>query len=109
VRTADIFGGRVALLMEWLWRRGARSAGVELLRDAVRSARDAGLDGVAALAMPGTPHRRLLLRLGFLPIPACLAPKRGTFNRGPEAEEDAAARWYEPSNWHLTWGDGFLL
>ncbi len=109
LRTAEIFGGRVALLMEWLWQRGARAAAADLVRDAVRSARAAGLDAVAALAMPGTAHRRSLLHLGFLPIPAWLAPKRVTFNVGPENEGDDSARWYEPSHWHLSWGDGFLL
>ncbi len=108
-RTTLIFGCPEALLMESSWKPGARGLAIDLLRDAVRSARRARLDGVAALATPSTSHRRMLLRLGFVPVPAWCTPRRVTFNVGPELEDEDAAQWYEPSNWQLSFGDGFLL
>jgi hypothetical protein len=109
VRTAELEGMRLALVMEWAWRPGAQREGIAALRAAVRLGRAAGAHVVGALAMPGTMHRRLLRRLGFVGVPGWLAPKRVVLTVAPEVEGADAARWYRAASWHLTWGDGFLL
>jgi hypothetical protein len=109
VRTTELQGMRLALVMEWAWRPGAHREGIAALREAVRLGRAAGAHVVSALAMPGTRHRRLLGRLGFIGVPRWLAPKRVIFNVAPEVSDTDATRWYCASSWHLTWGDGTLV
>jgi hypothetical protein len=109
VRTAQLFGLRLALVMEWFWRPQARRESLRLMREVIRFGRSLGVHGVAALAMPGTLQRRLLRRLGFIGIPEFLFPKTNTLNVCPEKEGGEPTSWFEPSNWYLTWGDGFML
>jgi len=109
VRTVELEGMSLALVMEWAWLPGAAREGIAVLHEAVRLGRAAGAHLIGALAMPGTMHRRLLHRHGFLGVPGWLAPKRVVLTVAPEVEGVAAARWYRAANWHLTWGDGFLL
>jgi len=109
VRVAAQFGMRLVFVMEWLWRRDARRDGAALIRDVVRLARAAGAHGAAALAMPGTLQRRLLWRLGFIPIPELLFPGTITLMVRLERELPEGRRWFQPSSWYLTWGDGDLL
>jgi GNAT superfamily N-acetyltransferase len=109
MRFATLFGLRVALVMEWLWRPQAEAAALGILEEAVALSRAADTDLVAALAMPDTRQRRLLVRMGFLPVPGWLRPAQTTFNVGPETAPPAAARWFTPSDWYLTWGDGLIV
>jgi GNAT superfamily N-acetyltransferase len=109
IRTATLFGLRLVLVMEWFWRPEARRESLRLMSEVIRFARSLGVHGVAALAMPGTLQRRLLRRIGFIGIPEFLFPKTNTLNVGPEKEGGEPARWFTPSNWYLTWGDGFML
>jgi hypothetical protein len=57
--------------------------------------------------MPGTRQRRVLRRLGFVPVPRAMLPKVITLNVRPRGAD--AAPWLAPSSWYLTWGDGFVL
>ncbi len=109
VRSTDLRGIRMLLVMEWAWRAGARRDAVGALREAVRLGRAAGAHAVSALAMPGTAHRRMLRRLAFVGLPARLNPRRVTLNVAPAAGALETSPWYSPASWHLTWGDGFLL
>jgi hypothetical protein len=109
VRTATLLGLRFVFVMEWLWRPSARGGGLGLMRDVIRLARSADAHGVAVLAMPGTGPRRLLRRLGFLPIPGALLPKSTTLNLCPPTATAETRRWREPRHWYVTWGDGFIL
>jgi GNAT superfamily N-acetyltransferase len=109
IRTATLFGLRLAFVMEWFWRPEARRESLRLMSEVIRFARSLGVHGVAALAMPGTLQRRLLWRLGFIGVPEFLFPKTNTLNVGPEKEGGEPARWFVSANWYLTWGDGFML
>jgi hypothetical protein len=79
------------------------------MQEVIRLARNLGAHGVGALAMPGTLQRRLLRRLGFVGIPELLFPKTTTLNVCPKNQGSETALWFEPANWYLTWGDGFVL
>lgn len=109
VRTALLFGLRLAFVMEWFWRPEARQDALRLMQEVIRFARSAEADGVAALAMPGTLQRRLLQRLGFIVVPEFLFPRSIGLNVRPEMQGGETSRWFKCSNWYLTWGDGFLL
>jgi GNAT superfamily N-acetyltransferase len=109
VRTALLFGLRLAFVMEWFWRPEARRDGLRLITEVIRFARSVEAHGVMALAMPGTLQRRMLQRLGFIGVPEFLLPKTNTLTICPEERGGEPTRWFAPSNWYLTWGDGFLL
>ena len=52
--------------------------------------------------------RALLRRLGFLPLPGRLVPSGLTLT--VEALADPPdARWFAPSSWYLTFGDGDVV
>lgn len=102
-------GLQIAFVMEWLWAHGRRGEGLGLMREALRVAREGGAVAAAALAMPGTPQRRLLHRLGFVGIPGILFPERVTLAVRPECEGGEAERWFRPASWYLTFGDGDVV
>lgn len=106
VRTATLVSLRLVVVMEWHWAAGSRREGVDLMREVIAYGRAVGADAVAALAMPGTLHRRVLQRFGFVGVPAAAYPKVVTLTVRPVDEDP---RWGEPSSWYLTWGDGFVL
>jgi hypothetical protein len=109
VRIAQKFGLQLVFVMEWLWRRGRLRDGLHLMKETVRLAGDAGAHGVVALAMPGTVQRRLLRQLGFFGIPEALFSSGITLVVRVIAYPTGTQRWFEPSNWYLTFGDGVLL
>ena len=102
-------GLRFVFVMDWLWQRGRRHEGMQLMRQIIQVARDVDAVGVAALAMPGTAQRRSLRRLGFLVLPQRLFPEEITLEVLPVGAQAEAAQWFEPANWYLTFGDGNLL
>ncbi len=109
VRTTSLFGVSMLLLMDWMWAEGRRNEGRDLLDDAVEQARRAGACAVAAMAMPGTLHHRLLRNAGFISVPHMMLPKAIHFVVRLDRPVDDPTPWMEPSSWYLTWGDGFLL
>jgi GNAT superfamily N-acetyltransferase len=108
VRVAALAGVRLVLVMDWHWRHGAADAARELMRDVIRFAEYADVDGVAALAAHGTAHRVVLRRQGFLPVPEFAFPRTPRLSVRPERHDDVA-RWVDPTHWYYTWGDGLLL
>jgi predicted N-acetyltransferase YhbS len=108
VRVAPQFGLNLAFVMEWHWAAGRRRDGGALMREVGRAGRRAGAHGVAALAMPGTPQRRVLRRLGFIGIPETFFPTTIVLTARPEPEDNPNA-WFTPASWYLTFGDGDLL
>lgn len=98
------------------WSRPAFHEGhTDLFRHAddllpIAIARGERAHGVMALAMPGTPHRRRLRRLGFIGVPRALRPETVTLTVKPlETDPEKRTGWLEPSNWYLTFGDGELV
>ena len=108
VRIAALAGVRLIFVMDWHWRRGAADAARELMRDIIRLAARADVDGVAALAAQRTIHRAALRHLGFLPVPEFAFPRAPRLSVRPERHDDLA-RWVDPAHWYYTWGDGLLL
>lgn len=109
VRLVSLLGLRLLFVMEWHWRKGATAAGQRLVRDILELARKADAHGVAVMAARGTPHRGILQRRGFLAVPSPLFPKGawpGVRPRGRHADD---ARWFTPTNWYSTWGDGLVI
>jgi GNAT superfamily N-acetyltransferase len=109
IRAAELAGLRFVFLMEWHWRGGAVGAGRGLAQAAMSLARAIGADGVAAMANPGTPQRRALGQLGFVPVPQWLFPKTSLMSVRPERKDANAPGWIQGRNWYLTWGDGLIL
>jgi len=108
-RTATLFNLRFVLVMEWFWRAGAVHHALNLVRRVVEYGQSVRAHGVAALAMPATPQRRLLHRMGFVGIPRAMQPKTARLVVAPLMDGPERQRWFKPENWYLTWGDGFIL
>lgn len=107
VRVAVRRGIRVVSIMEWFWRR--QHQGRQIMREVVRFARSVGAPVIAAVAMPGTVHRRQLWRLGFVGVPHVFWRNVITLTVGPQGKSADRDRWFVPSNWYLTFGDGDIL
>ncbi len=109
VRVVDLFGIKSLLIMDWVWADGFETHGARLLRDAVALGKRLGATAASAIAMPGTLHRRLLRRAGFLAVPSFLRPRSVYFVVRLDRNDPDPLRWMEASNWYLTWGDGFIV
>src|SRR5262249_11449368 len=109
VRVVDLMGLRLLFVMEWHCQSGGAGAARFLMEEAIELAGLVGAHGVTALATAGTPHRRLLRRLGFMPVPEWAFPKlsRMSVRIAPEAPE--VTGWQDPRSWYVTWGDGLVL
>lgn len=109
VRRATLDGIPLLFVMEWLWAEGRESDGRDLIKEAIRLARVVEAHGVAVLSRPGTLQYRVLRRCGFVSVPPFLFNKSVHFMVGCREATGDRARWIEPANWYLTWGDGLIL
>ena len=109
IRIANLFGFPLLCLMEWHWCKDARDAAEELLREIVQVAASMKMYGVTALAMHGTLQARILAKHGFLFVPKKLLQKSVTLAVRSEDPQLETTVLTNPSDWYLTWGDGFIL
>jgi GNAT superfamily N-acetyltransferase len=109
IRFAYVAGIRLVMVMEWFWRRGCRESGEALLSSAVELAKITDAQGVAALAAPRSLQRGLLVRHGFLPVPAASFPKTTMLSVRLEDRTVDPSPWLDRANWYTTWGDGYIL
>ncbi|MDJ0927430.1 MAG: hypothetical protein QNJ73_07230 [Gammaproteobacteria bacterium] len=109
IRPLLIAGLKVVFVMEWHWQQKASGQEMVLMEELLDSARKAGVHAVAALSMAGTRQSAKLRRNGFFQVPSALLPANATLTVGPETDMIERYHWFEPANWYLTWGDGFLI
>jgi hypothetical protein len=91
------------LVVDGLWENGDIETPRALLSAVHARARAERTGIVAGIAMQGTPFHDGLRRLGLLPVPARLDPKRFHLVGYPLTQ--AGGKCMDAADWELTWGD----
>lgn len=93
-------GGHIAYLMEGM---GDEDSLRELLVSELARLRDRGVEIALAWSYPWSPNRRILRRMGFLPLPEKWRPIRIWFGSYPHSAQ--AKRASESGQWYLSYLD----